>query len=107
MKQKDKHYPYRNEYRLHLNADADKRSPGAAVTVALCGHWEHDGSCRWPHYSSISQTENGLHRLVVEFDAPANELQEVITRIEAALKAGQLKGPDGRLSEWQFLNGAF
>ena len=29
-----------------LNADADKRSPGAAVPL-LCGHWEHDGSCRW------------------------------------------------------------
>ena len=100
-------YNHLKTYSIRLEKDADERGPGAAVTVALCGHWEHDGSCRWSHYSSISQTETGLHRLVVEFDAPANELEEVITRIEAALKAGQLKGPNGRLSEWQLLNGAF
>jgi len=99
-------YPHFKTYVLRLKKDADERSPGAAVTVALCGHWEHDGSCRWPHYSSISQTGNGLHRLVVEFDAPADELKEVTARVEAALKAGQLEDPDGRLSQWQFLNGA-
>ena len=97
-------YKHIKTYALRLEKDADKRSPGAAVTVALCGHWEHDGSCRWPHYSSISTDENGLLRLVVEFDAPVNELKEVTTRIEGALKARQLEGPDGRLSKWQFLN---
>ena len=103
MTQKSKHFPNRAEYHLLLAADADERSPGAAVTVALCGHWEHDGTCRWPHYSSITQTEKGPHRLAVEFDAPDDELEEVTERIEAALAAGQLKGPDGRVSVWRYL----
>lgn len=103
MKQIDKHYPHRNVYYLHLNADADERSPGAAVTVALCGHWEHDGSCRWPHYSSIAKSKAHLHRLIVEFDAPPNELEEVSSQIQAALAAGQLKGPDGHISIWQLI----
>lgn len=96
-------YKCRKSYFLHLAKEADTRSPGAAVTVALCGHWEHDGTCRWPHYSSITQTEKGPHRLEVEFDAPDDELEEVTKRIEAALAAGQLKGPDGRCSKWLYL----
>ena len=35
---------------------ADRTNPaavGAAVTTALCGHWEHDGPCRWPHNNAI------------------------------------------------------
>ena len=25
-----------------MEPDADVQAPGAAVTVALCGHWEHE-----------------------------------------------------------------
>lgn len=32
---------------------ADPRAVGGAVTVALCGHWEHDGPCRWPHNNEL------------------------------------------------------
>ena len=99
-------YKCRKSYFLRLDKDADERSPGAAVTVALCGHWEHDGSCRWPHYSSITQTEKGAHRLEIEFNAPDDEFKEVTERIEAALAAGQLRGPDGRWSKWLALGEA-
>lgn len=37
-----------------MAADADPRAVGAAVTVALCGHWEHDGPCRWPHNNEVA-----------------------------------------------------
>jgi hypothetical protein len=30
--------------------EGQDRAPGAAVTVKLCGHWEHAGPCRWPHH---------------------------------------------------------
>jgi hypothetical protein len=33
--------------------DCDPAAVGAAVTVELCGHWEHEGACRWPHNSAI------------------------------------------------------
>ena len=32
------------EAELLLADDTDPAAPGAAVTVALCGHWEHEGS---------------------------------------------------------------
>jgi len=41
---------------LELAAETDPRAPGGAVTVALCGSWEHDGACRWPHNSRLDTT---------------------------------------------------
>ncbi len=36
-----------------LEDGADPASVGAAVTVELCGHWDHPGPCRWPHNNEI------------------------------------------------------
>jgi hypothetical protein len=38
---------------LLLRDGIDPGAPGASVTTALCGHWEHDGPCRWPHNNAI------------------------------------------------------
>ena len=38
---------------LLLAPDADPAAPGAAITTALCGHWEHDGPCQWPHHTAV------------------------------------------------------
>lgn len=38
-------------HRVLLDAGGDPRALGGAVTAALCGHWEHDGRCRWPHHT--------------------------------------------------------
>jgi hypothetical protein len=35
-----------HEATVELADDADPRALGGAITVALCGHWEHDGACR-------------------------------------------------------------
>ena len=43
-----------HEAELRLNEGADDHKPGAAVTVALCGHWEHEGPCRWPHNNALA-----------------------------------------------------
>jgi len=42
------------EARLELDDGLDPAAVGAAVTVELCGHWEHAGPCRWPHNSEIA-----------------------------------------------------
>ena len=85
---------------MRLASGSDDRAPGGAVTVALCGHWDHDGTCRWPHLSTIAPDGHGLHRLLVEFEAPEIEVDTVKDKIEAALEIGQLTGPDGRVSVW-------
>ena len=56
MKQK----PHRLEFCIRLEPGADKRAPGGAVTVALCGHWDHEGPCRWPHRSNIHPEKEGV-----------------------------------------------
>jgi hypothetical protein len=94
-------YHHRVEYFIRFAPGSDERGPGAAVTVELCGHWDHDGSCRWAHLSTITPQKDGAHLLVVEFDASEAEVARVNSKIEAALARGQLKGPDGHHSVWQ------
>jgi hypothetical protein len=35
-----------HEATVELADGADPRALGGAITVAQCGHWEHDGACR-------------------------------------------------------------
>src|SRR5262249_13520293 len=58
----------------------DPAAVGAMVTVALCGHWEHDGPCRWPHHNHI----DGAHFRTI-FSATPEEEAEVRRLIRAAL----------------------
>ena len=44
---------YVHSAQVRLEPGGDAGAPGAAVTVALCGHWEHDGPCRWPHHTAV------------------------------------------------------
>ena len=90
----------RCEYRIRFEPGSDERAPGGAVTVALCGHWDHDGPCRWPHFSSIIPEIGGHHRLVVEFDAQEHEIETVRAKIDAAVMHGQLTGTDGVVAVW-------
>jgi hypothetical protein len=73
------------EAELELAPGTDTRAPGGAVTVALCGHWDHEGPCRWPHNSRIdtSAPTARLRTIVVSDD---ETVDEVITRVESALR---------------------
>jgi hypothetical protein len=73
------------EASLVLGAGADPRAPGAAVTVALCGHWEHEGRCRWPHNNRIAGSEPpAVLRTVAVVDDES--VAEVLRRAESALR---------------------
>ena len=73
---------------LELPADTDPRAAGGEVTVALCGSWEHDGPCRWPHNSRIETDSSPAHlRTLVVF--PDHERGEVLERIETALRSDE------------------
>ena len=74
-----------HEAELDLGAGVDERDPGAAVTVALCGHYEHEGGCRWPHNNAIAlDGSRGVLRTV--FVAPAAEETLVRERIDTGLR---------------------
>ncbi|MEC8050044.1 MAG: hypothetical protein VX210_04555 [Myxococcota bacterium] len=93
-------YKYQRTFVLSLSGARDPRAPGGAVTVALCGHWDHHGTCRWPHLSTIEESPEGTHLLTVHFDAPDEEVEEVLRKIHAGIETNCLRGPDGRETTW-------
>lgn len=76
------------EARLTLLPDADPAAVGAAVTTELCGHWEHDGPCRWPHNNRIEPAADGFTFRTL-FVAPPEDEDEVRGKIENALRGAQ------------------
>jgi hypothetical protein len=85
---------------VRLEADADPAAPGGAVTLALCGSWDHAGACRWPHHTSATW-DDGRGEVRVLFVAEEAEEMHVRDLIEHALAGGECVGPDGRLSRWE------
>jgi len=72
------------------------------VTVALCGHWEHEGACRWPHRTSISARAGQSLQVRVVFVADDGEEPAVRGQIRDALDEGRLaSGP--RADHWTVL----
>jgi hypothetical protein len=90
---------FAHEAMIELAPDADERAPGAAVTVALCGHWEHEGTCRWPHRSSVDTRAGQSVRLRVLFACAAHDEPAVRQLIGAALDQGRV-GADPDTSHW-------
>lgn len=70
---------------LLLSDGLDPGAVGAAVTAELCGHWEHDGPCRWPHNSAIDAA-HAPARFRTLFVAGEDEAASVRARIESALR---------------------
>ena len=88
---------------LSLSPGADRRAPGGAVTVALCGSWEHAPPCPLaPHHTAVAGPDEAVDVRVVFATAPDDEA-EVRRRIEAALSGSGTTGPDGTVSRWRLV----
>ncbi|MGW7386276.1 hypothetical protein [Streptomyces sp. NPDC054794] len=84
-----------------MEPGGDVGAPGAAVTVALCGHWEHEPPCPLaPHHTTATRSGDEL-RLRVLFVAEPGSEAEVRSRIETALSRPGFDGPDGVTTRWQ------
>jgi hypothetical protein len=90
---------FAHEALIELVPGADEQAPGAAVTVALCGHWEHEGTCRWPHNSSVDIRAGQSLRLRVVFACTAEDEPAVRQLIGAALDHGRV-GAEPGTSRW-------
>jgi pyrimidine deaminase RibD-like protein len=85
---------YVHQAEVVLTEGTDPAAVGATVTVALCGHWDHDGPCRWPHHNQI----DGVQFRTVFIATPEDE-PEVRRRIRAALHGQpgwRVSSDDGR-----------
>jgi hypothetical protein len=83
---------YAHQATIVLTPGTDPGAPGAAITVALCGHWEHEPPCPLaPHHtasSPVDEPDDDRLRLRVLFATEPNRAEEVRGRIDAALAAG-------------------
>ena len=84
-----------------LEPGADEAALGAAVTVALCGHWAHEGPCRWPHHTETATGIGDVAHVRTTVTVTETDVAEVSRRFRAALATGRLTGPDGRISRWR------
>jgi hypothetical protein len=97
---------FAHEVTLTMPPTADTRAPGGAITMALCGHWEHEPPCPLaPHHTTATRTGSEVHVRVLFATEPAHEAA-VRDRITAALSAGHLDGPDGIATQWKLLHSA-
>jgi hypothetical protein len=86
---------------VELPPGGDERAPGAAITVALCGSWDHPPPCPLaPHHTAAVRVGEELSLRTVAVVEPG--LEELVrARIEAGLRRGELAGPDGRGTTWR------
>jgi hypothetical protein len=96
--------PFAHDAVLSMDAEGDPRAPGAAITVALCGHWEHEPPCPLAPHHTAAERVDGEVRLRTLFAVEPQREDEVRSRIRGALAAGRLVDGDGRESRWSLLS---
>jgi hypothetical protein len=89
---------------LRMADGADTDAPGGAITVYLCGHWDHPAPCPLAPHHTRSIRDGNRVTLRILFAAEPDQEHFVRERILIALQGGQLKGPDGRHSSWTLLS---
>ncbi len=98
---------------VSMEPDGDIRAPMAAITVALCGHWEHEPPCPLaPHHTQAKQIEGGQIEggqieggvsVRILFATEAGNETEVRRRINAALTGGPVCD-SGVTLQWRLLS---
>lgn len=81
--------------------DADDGAPGAAVTTALCGHWEHRPPCPVAAHHTHADRSGDQVRLRILFATEAHREAQVRQDIDRALARGELCGPGGATTRWR------
>ena len=85
-----------------MAADGDIRAPGGAITVALCGHWDHEPPCPLAEHHTTAERVGDEVRLRIAFQTePEREARGPRARSKRRSPRGRLAGPDGRESRWQ------
>ncbi|HKS98048.1 MAG TPA: hypothetical protein VJT31_00835 [Rugosimonospora sp.] len=92
---------FAHEAILAMPDGADLRAPGGAITVELCGHWDHEPPCPLaPHHTSAERVGDEV-RVRTLFAAEPDAEQTVRQRIDRALSGGRCQGPDGSVTRWR------
>lgn len=80
---------YAHDAVLAMAPEADLNAPGAAITTALCGDWQHDPPCPLAAHHTGATRDGEEVRLRILFATEPHRVDEVRDRIDAALAAGE------------------
>jgi hypothetical protein len=96
--------PFAHDAVVAMNPTEDDRAPGAAITVALCGSWDHEPPCPLaPHHTGARRTGDEV-RLRILFAAEPDDEQRVRGLIDEALAGGTTGTPDGGVGHWRLVS---
>ncbi|MBT2593890.1 hypothetical protein [Arthrobacter sp. ISL-72] len=98
--------PYVHEAAVRMIPNGDLGAPGGAVTLELCGGWDHPAPCPLAAHHTRASRDGGTVLLRVVFATEPEHESEVRRRIERALRKGTVTAPDGVVSHWKFLGTA-
>ena len=86
---------FAHEAQINLGETADPAVIGAAITHALCGHWEHEGP--WPvaPHHTAAEREGSSVRVRVLFATEPDAEPDVRRAIDAVLARGHFEAPGG------------
>lgn len=84
-----------------MDSGADVGAPGAAITVALCGSWEHEPPCPLAPHHTAAEGDGDVVRLRILFAAEPADEPEVRRRIADALATGYVVTPAGDAARWR------
>ncbi len=96
---------YVHQATVLMAAGSDPSAPGAAITLELCGSWEHEPPCPLaPHHTDYARNGNDVTLRIV-FAAEPEKEGEVRRRIERALAGESLTKPGGVKTNWTYRGG--
>ena len=97
--------PFAHDAVVAMDPTDDERAPGAAITVALCGSWDHEPPCPLaPHHTHAERAGDEV-RLRILFATEPDDEQRVRGLIDGALAGGSTETPDG-VGHWRLVSAA-
>jgi hypothetical protein len=87
-----------------MESEQDLNAPGGAITVALCGSWEHPPPCPLAPHHTAAERDGDVVRLRVLFAAEPDDEPEVRRRVADALATGQVVTPSGDVARWRVVS---
>jgi hypothetical protein len=95
---------YAHDALVRMRSAEGADAVGAAITVALCGDWQHEPPCPLaPHHTQTERTADEAQVRTIFATQPSLE-SEVRQRIDQALAQGTQVMPTGEIASWQLLS---
>jgi hypothetical protein len=95
---------FAQEALIELDAGGDQRAPGGAITVALCGSWEHPPPCPVAPHATTAEREGHHVRLRILFAADPGDERWVRRVLDDVLARGWGIDPEGARTTWRLIS---